>query len=102
VYSDYFTAAVRTDPNTKPGDAKGISFLLIPRTEGVSTRKMKMGGCWCAGTTLLAFNDVKVPVENLIGVENEVGKQNSTFLFLISFSLTRFFVIGLQVHHVEL
>lgn len=72
IYSDYFTTAVRTDMNTKPGDARGISFLLIPRTKGVITRKMHTGGGWCSGTTLISFNDVKVPIENLIGVENRV------------------------------
>ena len=30
-----------------------------------------MGGQWSAGTTYVDFEDVKVPVENLIGVEGE-------------------------------
>lgn len=55
----------------KPGDAKGVSILLIPRTEGVTTKKMKMGGQWAAGTTWIDFEDVKVPVGNLLGVEGE-------------------------------
>lgn len=69
IYSDYFTTAVRT--SGKPGDAAGVSLLLIKRTDGLSTRKMKMGGQWAAGTTYVDFEDVKVPVENLIGVEGE-------------------------------
>lgn len=32
---------------------------------------MKMGGQWAAGTTWVDFEDVKVPVENLIGQEGE-------------------------------
>lgn len=61
--------AVRT--SGKPGDAKGVSILLIPRSEGVKTKKMQMGGQWAAGTTWIDFEDVKVPVENLIGTEGE-------------------------------
>lgn len=69
VYSDYFTTAVRT--RGKAGDPKGISFLLIPNGEGVTRRRMYMSGQHCAGTTILNFEDVKVPVENLIGKEHE-------------------------------
>ena len=69
IWSDYFTTAVRT--SSSPGDSAGVSILLIPRTEGVITRRMKMGGQWAAGTTYIDFEDVKVPVENLIGKEGE-------------------------------
>ncbi|EPQ31082.1 uncharacterized protein PFL1_01271 [Pseudozyma flocculosa PF-1] len=69
IYSDYFTTAVRT--SGKAGDAHGISMLLIPRGEGVTTKHMKMMGGGGSGTTLVEFDDVKVPVENLIGKEGE-------------------------------
>ncbi|GAA6020388.1 hypothetical protein JCM11491_000334 [Sporobolomyces phaffii] len=69
IYSDYFTTAVRT--SGKAGDTKGISFLLIPKTEGVTAKRMLMSGQWCAGTTFLTFEDVKVPVENLIGEKDK-------------------------------
>lgn len=32
---------------------------------------MKMGGQWAAGTTWIDFEDVKVPVGNLLGEEGE-------------------------------
>ena len=67
VYCDYFTTAVRTG---KEG-MNGISVLLIERGEGVSTRKMDCQGVWSSGTTYVTFEDVKVPVENLIGKENQ-------------------------------
>jgi len=76
VYSDYFTTAVRT--KGKAGDANGISFLLVPMGEGVTRKKMLMSGQWCAGTTFLSFEDVKVPVENLIGAENQGFKMIMT------------------------
>lgn len=67
VFADYFTVAVRTGG---PG-AGGLSLLLIERSmPGVKTRQMQCSGVWCSGTTYITFEDVKVPVENLIGKEN--------------------------------
>lgn len=69
IFADYFTVAVKTDP--KAG-GKGISMLLIEKTmPGVKTRKMKCSGVWSSGTTYITFEDVKVPVGNLIGKENK-------------------------------
>jgi alkylation response protein AidB-like acyl-CoA dehydrogenase len=34
---------------------------------------MKCSGVWPSGTAYVTFEDVKVPVENLIGEENKVG-----------------------------
>ena len=68
IWSDYFTVAVRTG---KPG-MNGISVLLIERDfGGVSTRRMDCQGVWSSGTTYITFEDVKVPVENLLGKENQ-------------------------------
>ncbi|KAJ5788478.1 Acyl-CoA dehydrogenase N-terminal [Penicillium paradoxum] len=68
IYSDYFTTAVRTG---KDG-MNGLSVLLIEREAGgVSTRRMDCQGVWSSGTTYVTFEDVKVPVENLIGKENQ-------------------------------
>merc|ERR1712187_979247 len=38
---------------------------------GVNTRKMKCSGVWSSGTTYITFEDVKVPVSNLIGKEGK-------------------------------
>ncbi|EEH18077.2 hypothetical protein PABG_00640 [Paracoccidioides brasiliensis Pb03] len=68
IWSEYFTTAVRT------GEAgmNGISVLLIERSAGgVKTRKMDCQGMSTSGTTYVTFEDVKVPVENLIGKENQ-------------------------------
>jgi len=70
VWSEYFTTAVRT--GTKESGMNGVSVLLIERSMGgVSTRKMDCQGVWSSGTTYITFEDVKVPVENLIGKENQ-------------------------------
>ncbi|ROV93473.1 hypothetical protein VSDG_06789 [Cytospora chrysosperma] len=68
IWSDYFTTAVRTGG---PG-MNGVSLLLIEREQGgVSTRRMDCQGVWSSGTTYITFEDVKVPVENLLGKENQ-------------------------------
>ncbi|KAK6333065.1 hypothetical protein TWF718_010889 [Orbilia javanica] len=68
IWADYFTTAVRTGG---PGMG-GVSVLLIEKTHpGVSVRKMDCQGVWSSGTTYITFEDVKVPVENLIGKENQ-------------------------------
>jgi acyl-CoA dehydrogenase len=55
-----------------PG-GKGLSLLVVPLKghPGVTTRKMKVGGQHTSGTTFIELDDVRVPVENLIGVEGE-------------------------------
>lgn len=49
----------------------GISLLLVERGPGVRTTQMQCMGVWASGTTYITFEDVKVPVENLIGEENQ-------------------------------
>ena len=67
IWCDYFTTAVRTGG---PGMG-GVSLLLIERTEGVSTRRMDCQGVWSSGTTYVTFEDVKVPVANLLGKKDK-------------------------------
>jgi len=68
VFADFFTVAVRTG---KKG-AGGLSLLLMERDmPGVTTTQMKCSGVWPSGTAYITFDDVKVPVENLIGAENQ-------------------------------
>jgi len=66
-YGDIFITAVKTD--TSKG-SKGISLLLIERSsEGVHSQKIDKMGWHASDTAELSFSDVKVPVENLIGIE---------------------------------
>ncbi len=68
VRADYYTVAVRT------GDAgaKGISLLLIEKgTPGFTQTPLDKMGWWSSDTATLYFDDCRVPVENLIGVENK-------------------------------
>jgi alkylation response protein AidB-like acyl-CoA dehydrogenase len=71
MFSDYFMTLVRTGG---PG-AAGLSMLLIPRSEGLKTRKLEVVAGPLSATTYVTFEDVKVPVEYLIGKEGEGFKQ---------------------------
>lgn len=45
--------------------------MLIERGEGVETRAIKTSYSPAAGTAYITFDNVKVPVENLLGEENK-------------------------------
>jgi alkylation response protein AidB-like acyl-CoA dehydrogenase len=53
---------------------------------GVSTRQMNCSGVWASGTSYVTFEDVKVPVENLIGKENKGFKAIMVFQASFKFS----------------
>jgi acyl-CoA dehydrogenase len=63
--ADFVTTAVRT--------ADGISLLVIDRdTPGFSVgRRLEKMGWHCSDTAELSFVDVRVPVANLVGAENQ-------------------------------
>jgi alkylation response protein AidB-like acyl-CoA dehydrogenase len=68
-YANWIFCLVRTDPSAKP--QRGISFLLIDmKTEGVSLRPIiTMDGAHEVNEVW--FDQVRVPVENLVGEENQ-------------------------------
>lgn len=68
VRADFLTTAVRTGG---PGHG-GISLLVIDKNSpGLSvTRGLRKMGWQCSDTAELAFDDVPVPVSNLVGEEN--------------------------------
>jgi acyl-CoA dehydrogenase len=66
--ADFVTTAVRTG-----GPAhEGISLIVIERgTPGFSvSKKLQKTGWWASDTAELAFEDCRVPAENLVGMEN--------------------------------
>ena len=68
IWADYFTVAVRTGGK----GSSGISLLVIEKSmKGVECKRMDCMGVWASGTTFITFDEVRVPVENLIGNENE-------------------------------
>ncbi|WP_343487827.1 acyl-CoA dehydrogenase family protein [Allomuricauda sp. d1] len=69
VYGDYIILAAKTDPSAAH---KGMSLFIVDRhSDGVSANKLNKLGWRASDTAELAFDNVKVPVENLIGEEGQ-------------------------------
>lgn len=69
VYGDFVVTVVKTDPKAGPA---GVSLLVIDLdSPGVSKTKLKKLGWHASDTAELAFENVKVPAENLLGEEGK-------------------------------
>ncbi|MFQ3305141.1 MAG: acyl-CoA dehydrogenase [Patiriisocius sp.] len=69
VYSDYLIVAAKTDPSDK---YKGISIFVVDReTPGISATKLDKLGWRASDTAELAFDNVEIPLENLMGEEGK-------------------------------
>ena len=90
VYSDYLVVAAKTSPDK---GNKGLSIFVIDRdAEGVSATKLDKLGWRASDTGEIAFNDVKVPVANLMGEEDK------GFTYIMQhFALERL-IMGVNAH----
>ncbi len=68
VRADFLVTAVKT---TGEGGHHGLSFLIVDAGAGVSASKIEKLGWHASDTGLIAFDDVFVPDENLLGQENQ-------------------------------
>jgi acyl-CoA dehydrogenase len=68
VRAHFIVTAVKT---TEEGGHHGISFLIVERQDGVSSAKLEKLGWHASDTATIAFEDVFVPHENLLGPEHE-------------------------------
>jgi acyl-CoA dehydrogenase len=67
--ADLITLAVRTDPLSR--GAKGISILVVDASsEGLTRSELKKMGWWMSDTAHLHFDNVRVPISRLVGVEH--------------------------------
>ncbi len=90
VYSDYLVIAAKTDP--EKGN-KGMSIFIVDRdTSGISASKLDKLGWRASDTAELAFDDVEIPAENLMGEE---GKGFS--YIMQHFALERL-IMGINAH----
>ncbi|KAI0300738.1 acyl-CoA dehydrogenase [Russula brevipes] len=79
-FADYFTTGCRTE--------NGLTVILIPRQEGVSTNPIKTSYSPTAGTAFITFDNVRVPVENTLGPEG-----GGIFVILSNFNHERWVMI---------
>ena len=64
VRAGFYVTAVRTKPE---GGHGGMSFLIVDQGEGITTSKLEKLGWHASDTATVAFEDVFVPAENLLG-----------------------------------
>ncbi|MEC3907270.1 acyl-CoA dehydrogenase family protein [Tamlana sp. 2201CG12-4] len=90
IYSDYLVVAAKTNPEL---GNKGLSIFVVDRdTEGISATKLDKLGWRASDTAEIAFDNVKIPTDNLLGVENQ------GFAYIMQhFSLERL-VMGINAH----
>ena len=80
MWADYFVVAARTGG---PG-MEGISLLLLEKgMPGLAVRKVICQGNACAGTAYVTFENVRVPLKNVI------GKLNKGFRVCLSYLMAR-------------
>jgi alkylation response protein AidB-like acyl-CoA dehydrogenase len=82
--ADVFVTACRTG---KAGH-NGLSFFIIDRSEGLTTTKMKTSYSGAASTAVVIYENVKVPVENLLGPENHAFK-----MIMANFNQERWLIV---------
>jgi len=68
VRADILVTAVKT---TEEGGHRGLSFLIVERGPGVSASPLRKLGWHASDTAEIAFADVFVPEENLLGAEHQ-------------------------------
>jgi acyl-CoA dehydrogenase len=68
VRAHFVVTAVKT---TADGGHHGMSFLLVDRQDGMTSSKLDKMGWHASDTATIAFDDVFVPEENLLGPEHE-------------------------------
>ena len=77
VYGDLYFLAARTGPGRPERRHEGISMFLVERASpGLQvSRKLDKMGMWASDTAELAFQECRVPVENLLGEEGRGFQQ---------------------------
>ncbi len=69
VYADYMVVAAKTQPEL---GNKGMSiFIIDSNTPGISTTKLDKLGWRASDTAEIAFDNVSIPAENLMGEEGK-------------------------------
>ena len=90
LYSDYLVVAAKTSPENKH---KGISIFLVDRnTKGITATKLDKLGWRASDTAEIAFDNVEIPLNNLM------GEENTGFGYIMQhFALERL-IMGINAH----
>jgi alkylation response protein AidB-like acyl-CoA dehydrogenase len=90
VYSDYLIVAAKTNPSDKH---KGISLFVVDRkTPGISATKLDKLGWRASDTGEIAFDNLEIPAENLLGEE---GKG---FPYIMQHFASERLIMGVNAH----
>ncbi|MDT0643001.1 acyl-CoA dehydrogenase family protein [Zunongwangia sp. F363] len=90
VYSDYLVVAAKTSPEKRN---KGMSIFIIDRdTPGISAGKLDKLGWRASDTAEIAFDNVEIPAENLMG---EVDKG---FSYIMQHFAMERLIMGINAH----
>lgn len=90
VYSDYLVVAAKTAPEL---GGKGMSIFVLDRDmPGITATKLHKLGWRASDTGEIAFDNVKVPVENLMGEENK------GFAYIMQHFATERLIMGINAH----
>ncbi len=72
-YASFFLVAART--GRVEDRHRGVSLFIVDKKPCVEVNKLEMMGYRGSGTSIVKFNDCRVPAENLIGEENSGFKK---------------------------
>lgn len=91
VQADWLCTLVRTSDE---GGFRGMSQILIPTaTKGYQVSKLKKMGMHASDTGLITFDDVRVPVGNIIGIEGR-GFQQQMEQFVVERMWANYSAVG--------
>jgi hypothetical protein len=72
MFAQWFVTACKTD--------KGYNMILVPKQEGVEVTPIKTSYSSSAGTACVQYDNVKVPVDHLMGKEHDGFRGMTEFL----------------------
>ncbi|TYB76889.1 acyl-CoA dehydrogenase family protein [Bizionia myxarmorum] len=90
IYSDYLVVAAKTNPEL---GNKGISMFIMDRdTPGISATKLDKLGWRASDTAEIAFDNVTIPAENLM------GEVNKGFPYIMQHFAFERLIMGVNAH----
>lgn len=81
MFADYFVVGCKTE--------KGFSVIIVPKDDNVEVKRIKTSYSTAAATTFIQFDHVKVPVNHLLGKED-----NGFIVIMSNFNHERWMMAG--------